>query len=157
MGKAEAEASGPTESAVLRRLTVPRASRLLAFARELQRAATFQELLAITRDEIEAAVGYSHTWMFVGDEEYPDEVRLLDQASSRDDLNLQSVTVLKVRGDAMMEEIARADEPVVVVDARTDPRTDKKIVAALGNRTIINVPLRMLDAPFAAFGTGTFG
>ncbi|HEY6561545.1 MAG TPA: ATP-binding protein [Polyangiaceae bacterium] len=156
--EAEAEALAPTESVVLRSLTVPRASRLLAFARELQRAATFQELLEITRDEVEAALGYAHTWMFVGDEEFPEEVRFLDQSHGRGDLNFESsVPALKVRGDAMMEELARADEPVVVVDARTDPRTDKKIVAALGNRTIVNVPLRMLDAPFAAFGTGTFG
>jgi signal transduction histidine kinase/ActR/RegA family two-component response regulator len=160
MARAEAgaERDGPVaESVVLRSLTVPRVSRLLAFARELQRASTFHELLAITRDEVHAALGYAHTWMFVGDEEYPEEVRLLEFAAGRSDVNIESVPVLRIAGDAMMEEIARSDEPVVVVDARTDPRTNKEIVAHLGNRTIINVPLRMIDAPFAAFGTGTFG
>jgi signal transduction histidine kinase/ActR/RegA family two-component response regulator len=156
--EAEAESGGPVaDNVVLRSLTVPRVSRLLAFARELQRAATFQELLAITRDEVHAALGYAHTWMFVGDQEYPEEVRLLEAAAGRSDVNIDSVPVLRIAGDAMMEEIARSDEPVVVIDARTDPRTNKEIVAHLGNRTIINVPLRMLDAPFAAFGTGTFG
>jgi signal transduction histidine kinase/CheY-like chemotaxis protein len=45
----------------------------------------------------------------------------------------------------------------VVVDARTDPRTNKTIVEQLGNRTIINIPLRLVDKPFGAFGCGTFG
>lgn len=45
----------------------------------------------------------------------------------------------------------------MVEDARTDPRTDKEAVARIGNRTVVVVPLRMLDAPLGAFGTGTFG
>jgi signal transduction histidine kinase/CheY-like chemotaxis protein len=57
----------------------------------------------------------------------------------------------------MMEEIFAAEGAVVVEDARIDPRTNKDIVAALGNRTIVNVPLRIIDKPFGAFGTGTFG
>jgi two-component system, cell cycle sensor histidine kinase and response regulator CckA len=57
----------------------------------------------------------------------------------------------------MIEEIMTAVAPVVVIDARTDPRTNKDIVARLGNRTIINLPLRLLDKPFGALGVGTFG
>ena len=64
---------------------------------------------------------------------------------------------IPVNGDPMMEEIFAAEGPVVVEDARTDPRTNKALVAQLGNRTIVNVPLRMLDKPLGAFGCGTFG
>jgi signal transduction histidine kinase/ActR/RegA family two-component response regulator len=133
------------------------ASRLLAFARELQRVGTFEELLAATRAEVMASLGYSHAWLCVGDSEEPEEMRLLSVAGERRESAWEVAPVLKIKGDAMLEELVRGDEPVVVVDARTDPRTDKTIVKQMGNRTIINVPLRLLDKPFGAFGTGTFG
>jgi len=133
------------------------ASRLLSFARELQRASTFQELLEITRSEAMASVGYAHVWLFVSDTEEVREVRMIDYAGSQRDLAWEVAPVIKVEGDALLQQIVQSDEPVVVEDARTDPRTDKKIVAALGNRTIVNIPLRLVDKPFGAFGLGTFG
>jgi signal transduction histidine kinase len=138
-------------------MAIPPTSRLLAFARELQRVGTFEELLAATRAEVMVSLGYSHAWLFVGDSEEPKEMRLLSVVGERRDSAWEVAPVLKIEGDAMLEELVRGDEPVVVVDARTDPRTDKKIVEYMGNRTIINVPLRLLDKPFGAFGTGTFG
>jgi signal transduction histidine kinase len=132
-------------------------SRLLAFARELQRASTFRELLDITRDEAKAACGYEHVWLFVSDDAEVKEVRLIDYVGSGRDRAWEVAPVLKVEGDLLMESIVTADEPVVVEDARTDPRTNKAIVEQLGNRTIINIPLRLVDKPFGAFGLGTFG
>ena len=135
------------------------ASRLLAFARELQRASTFQELLEITRQEAIAAAGYPHVWLFIGDDEEVKEARLIDYAGSQvqRDLTWELAPVMKIAGDALLEQIVSSDEPVVVEDARIDPRTNKDLVAALGNRTIVNIPLRLLDKPFGAFGLGTFG
>ena len=132
-------------------------SRLLAFARELQRASTFRELLEITRVEALAAAGYPHVWLFISDDEDVKEARLIDYAGSQRDLTWEVAPVLKIAGDPLMEQIVSSDEPVVVDDARTDPRTNKDLVAALGNRTIINIPLRLVDKPFGAFGLGTFG
>jgi signal transduction histidine kinase len=132
-------------------------NRLLAFARELQRASTFQELLEVTRLEAIAASGYPHVWLFISDKEDVREMRLIDFAGSQRDLTWEVAPVLKVDGDPLLEQIISSDEPVVVDDARLDPRTNKELVAALGNRTIINIPLRLVDKPFGAFGLGTFG
>jgi anti-anti-sigma regulatory factor len=131
--------------------------RLLAFARELQRATTFSELLEVTQTEIASAIGYRHAWLFVAETEGADEVRMIDIAGSKRDAAWEVAPVLKIRGDAMLEEIMRGEEPIVVEDARTDPRTNKAIVEQLQNRTIVNVPLRLLDRPFGCLGTGTFG
>lgn len=138
-------------------LTTLSTTRLLAFARELQRATTFPQLLEAIRTEVQGAIGYEHAWLFVADREDASEMRLLDFAGAKHDRAWQEAPLLKIAGDAMLEEIMRGDVPVVVADARTDPRTDKAIVERLGNRTIVNVPLRLLDKPFGAFGTGTFG
>lgn len=132
-------------------------SRLLAFARELQRASTFQELLEITRLEAMTSAGYPHVWLFISDTEEVREVRLIDYAGSQREVAWEVAPLLKIEGDELLEQIAKSDEPVVVEDARTDPRTNKAIVEALGNRTIINIPLRLVDKPFGAFGLGTFG
>jgi signal transduction histidine kinase/CheY-like chemotaxis protein len=131
-------------------------SRLLAFARELQRASTFRDLLEITRAEAVASVGYAQVWLFISDTDEVKEGRLIDYAGSQRDAVWDVAPVLQVEGDPLLEQLVSSDEPVVVEDARTDPRTNKEIVAALGNRTIINIPLRLVDKPFGAFGLGTF-
>lgn len=131
---------------------------LLTFARNLLRVETFRDLLEVTRAEMHRATGYEHTWLMISDEdENVTEVRLIDASSLHAEQMWKVAPVLKIRGDTMLEEIFSSDMPTVVADARTDPRTDKRIVDALGNRTIVNIPLRLLDAPFGALGTGTFG
>ena len=70
--------------------------------------------------------------------------------------NVMSIDI-PIAGDAMLEELMTADHVVVVEDARTDPRTNKAIVAQLQNRTIINVPLLLADQRLGAIGMGTYG
>lgn len=132
-------------------------ARLLAFARNLQRPTQFADLLNVVAAEVKDALNYSQTWLFVSDEEPVQTLRLLATTGGVSGDIWSHAPVLTVKGDLMMEEILSVDHPVVVEDARTDPRTDKRIVAQLGNRTIINVPLRLLDKPFGALGLGTFG
>ena len=131
--------------------------RLLAFARKLQRVAAFDELLALARDEAQAATGYAHVWFMVADDEAADELRLIDFSGGLRAQAWEVAPRLKVKGDAFLEQLVAADGPVVIEDARTDPRTNKQIVAQLQNRTLINLPLRLLDKPFGIFGLGTFG
>ena len=135
----------------------PVGSRLLAFARELQRAASFVDILEVTRAEVRDAVGFNHAWLCVAEEENASEVRLIGYSGPRQDLVWEVAPRIPITGDPMMEEIFAAQGPVIVEDARTDPRTNKAFVEMLGNRTIINIPLRLLDKPFGAFGCGTFG
>jgi len=135
---------------------VTTADRVLEYARDLQRATTFGELLDVSQRMV-ATIGYPHAWLFVADDENAMQWRLLDVAGTKRVDAWAAAPILRVKGDAMLEEIHRGTAPVVVEDARTDARTNKEIVEALGNRTIINVPLRLLDRAFGAFGTGTFG
>jgi two-component system, cell cycle sensor histidine kinase and response regulator CckA len=136
---------------------VPPAQRLLAFARELQRASTFEELLVITQREVRESTGYAHAWLFVADDEDLKTLRLVSFAGSAGGLAWEVAPTLSPEGDALLEEILSSDAPVVVVDARTDARTNKVIVEQMQNRTLVNIPLRLLDKPFGAFGIGSFG
>jgi signal transduction histidine kinase/ActR/RegA family two-component response regulator len=133
------------------------ANRLLVFARNLLRASDFAELLSITRDEVQASIGYQHAWLMVADDEAVDELRLLQFSGDQASTAWSVAPVLKVRGDALLEALRASDVPVVVEDARLDPRTNKHLVQQLRCRTLINVPLRLLDKPFGLLGVGTFG
>ncbi|HEX4341388.1 MAG TPA: ATP-binding protein [Polyangiaceae bacterium] len=133
------------------------AQRLLAFARKLQRASTFAELLDTAREEVLQATTFKHVWFMVADREQADELRLIEYSGERREFVWDVAPVLRVEGDPMLEELVTSDAPVVIHDARTDPRTNKAVVEQLQNRTIINIPLRLLDKPLGIFGLGTFG
>jgi len=134
-----------------------RTQRLLSFARRLQQAVDFGELLEFARDEAKAVAGYEHAWLMVADDDRMETLRLIEISSDRRSLVWEVAPTLSVRGDAFLEEVVRSERPVVIHDAREDPRTNKQIVEQLKNRTLINIPLWMLERPLGVFGLGTFG
>jgi signal transduction histidine kinase len=138
-------------------MSEPSPHRLLAFARKLLPAATFMDLLAVARDEARDATGYDHVWLMVADDEAARTFRMLAFAGDNREVAWEVAPVLKVEGDPFLEELVTTDVPIVIEDARIDPRTNKQLVEQLQNRTLINVPLRLLDKPLGFLGLGTFG
>jgi signal transduction histidine kinase/CheY-like chemotaxis protein len=134
-----------------------RMRRLLGFARKLQRTNTFRELLDVTQEEAKEVTGYTHVWLMIGDDESLETLRLIDISGAQRDLAWEVTPTLTVKGDPFLEELVRTEAPLVIEDARTDPRTNKDIVAKLENRTLINIPLQILERPLGWFGIGTFG
>ena len=120
-------------------------------------AATFADLLAVAAEEVQAATGYVHVWFGVAEDEEARVLRLLQYSGDKHASVWDVAPILKVDGDLFLEAVVRSDVPIVIEDARTDPRTNKQIVERLQNRTLINIPLRLLDKPLGIFGIGTFG
>jgi signal transduction histidine kinase/CheY-like chemotaxis protein len=135
----------------------PGTERLLTFARKLHRAADFAELIEIVAAEAREVTGYLHAWLMIGETEALETFRLIDISSVHSELAWEVAPVLTVKGDAFLEELVRTALPLVIADARIDPRTNKEIVERLQNRTLINIPLQILDRPLGWFGVGTFG
>jgi signal transduction histidine kinase/BarA-like signal transduction histidine kinase len=135
----------------------PKATRLLEFARALHRAGSFRDLIDIVGDEAKRELGYAHAWITVLDPVDPDLLRIVDASSPHRDHMFENAVKIPVAGDAMLEELFERRHPVVVEDARTDPRTNKEMVELFANRTIVNVPLMLIDTPMGALGVGTFG
>ncbi len=133
------------------------ARRLLQFASDLQHATSFGDLLAIAEREVRRAVGYEHAWFMVAEDEKVSSLRLLEISHGVSDRVWSVAPILKVEGDAFLEELTHSCSPVIVEDARTDPRTNKQVVGLLSNRTLVNIPLRLVDKPLGLFGVGTFG
>jgi K+-sensing histidine kinase KdpD len=133
-------------------------SRLLAFARQMMRATSVGAILSAASDEVKAVAGYQHVWFLVADREDLAQLRLIEYAGTRpDEIVWETAPLFHVKGDKFLEELVASEGPVIIEDARTDPRTDKRLVEQLQNRTLINIPLRLLDKPLGIFGIGTFG
>ncbi|HTV20293.1 MAG TPA: GAF domain-containing protein, partial [Polyangiaceae bacterium] len=131
--------------------------RLLGFARTLQDVTSFGALLDASRAEVQATTGYAHAWLMMRDERNATQLRLLETSGARRDDIWSHAAVLDVKGDPFLEDLLSSSLPLVIPDARIDPRTNKLMVERLQNRTLINIPLLLLDAPFGVFGVGTFG
>jgi PAS domain S-box-containing protein len=131
---------------------------LLRLSRRFESAQSYSEILEAARDEVRATIGYTNLWAYLLTDDLKHARPLVGGGPVTSDNRLKAeVGLLTIEGDPMLEEIAHSRKPVIVEDARTDPRTDKKIVAYLGNRTIINVPIIFSERILGTIGTGTFG
>jgi signal transduction histidine kinase len=134
----------------------PLGQRLLAFARRLHSIEDFNRMVTATADEIRESIGYNVTWVSVFDLPTRTVRMLAVQGENEDDI-WQHAPSFPIDDDPYMARIFDATEPQVVGDAQNDPGVNRQLVEQLGNRTIINVPMRLVDQPFGALGTGTFG
>lgn len=130
------------------------AEALLSLSRRIEGAHTERDAFEAAFDILRAHTGYRHYWVFIFDDDARHAHYYMGSTGPESD---PATATLTITGDAMLEEIATSRDIVVVRDARTDPRTNKEIVARVGNRTIINVPIVFNARNLGAVGTGTFG
>jgi diguanylate cyclase (GGDEF)-like protein/PAS domain S-box-containing protein len=132
---------------------------LLQLCKQLERAWNIEDILNAFAPVSIEILGYPHVWLALYDEK-PGIVSVIshlsDGVESDQSRMIQSIDI-PIAGDAMIEEIMSADHVVVVEDARTDPRTNKEMVAIIQNRTIINAPLLLAEQRFGTLGLGTYG
>ncbi|MBI5784399.1 MAG: GAF domain-containing protein [Rhodocyclales bacterium] len=130
------------------------AEALLALSRRIEGAQSERDAFEAAFDILRAHTGYRHYWIFVFDADARHAHHYMGSVGPESD---PATATLTIPGDPMLEEIATSRDLVVVEDARTDPRTNKEIVARIGNRTIVNVPILFNARNLGAVGTGTFG
>ncbi|HJR79132.1 MAG TPA: PAS domain S-box protein [Anaerolineales bacterium] len=129
---------------------------LLRLSKRFEQAQTYSEALDAALEEVKAVLGYQNVWTYLLSED-KQSLRLLTVTGKKSEELLEDFPTFMIAGDRFLEEIIYGKELVLVEDARTDPRTNKEIVAQLGNRTIVNVPIVLMDTHLGAFGTGSFG
>jgi PAS domain S-box-containing protein len=129
---------------------------LLRLSKRLEQARTYSEALDAALEEVKTVLGYQNVWTYLlsEDKQY---LRLLTITGEKSQVVTEDFPTFTIKGDHFLEEIAYGRDIVLVEDARIDPRTNKDIVAQLGNRTIVNVPIILMDTHLGAFGTGSFG
>jgi len=125
--------------------------------KELHQAATFDELLRITRNELERVLGFRHTWVYRRNPNDINNLELVSISSESEELNRQKLTKISLDGDKMLEEALSSERAVYVEEASLDPRANQKIVAQMGNRTIINCLITIEEQTLGILGAGSFG
>lgn len=131
---------------------------LLRLSKNLEMAQTYSQVLNAALNEVKVILGYQSLWVYLLSEDKKYFKALVASGDFADVVMSPEGTLsLTIAGDKMLEEIATAKDIVIVEDATKDERTDKKIVEALGNHTIINVPIYLFDKHLGTVGTGTFG
>ena len=130
---------------------------LLAFARQIQTVETIPELLIAICDEVRRGTEYKTAWLSIADDDRR-HFRIFDATSAEADrqARIRHLAPIPVEGDAFAQLVLDSDVPVIIEDARTDPRVNKAIARAMGNVTIVNVPMRLLAEQIGAISTGTF-
>lgn len=126
-------------------------------AKELQQARTYAEVGRVAHAAVTSLTRYRHSWLALFEPENPGFLRILETSGTMAEVIMEEIPTVPTEGDAMVAEILSGNGVVVVVDARTDPRTNKEIVALVHNRTIINVPMTLGGEVLGALGLGTYG
>ncbi len=130
---------------------------VIAFGNALQRATGLKELIDATHAAVREHTRFRNVWLAVIQPEDPEHIYILQVTGDVPDLLLNDCPRIPIAGDAMIAEMLALRAPVLVRDAGEDPRTNKEIVAALGNRTIQNVPMLLGPTLVGSLGAGTFG
>ncbi len=130
---------------------------VLRHASTLQRATTLSELVALTWNAVRSETRYRTAWLALVEPADPAHFRVVQVEGSMQELVLEKCPKVAIAGDAMLHELIEGKAPVLVLEAADDPRTNKVMVAALGNRTILNVPMVLGPVVIGALGVGTFG
>ena len=131
---------------------------LLRLSRSMERAQTYAEILNAARDEVRIIIGYQSLWVYLLSENKEYLKSIVAGGPVSDTIMSEDGTaMLPIKGDRMLEEIAESKEIVLVEDARTDERVNKTIAESMGIRTIVNIPIMLLDKHLGCVGTGTFG
>jgi signal transduction histidine kinase len=130
---------------------------VLQSSSELQRARSLADLMRVVDSAVRQLSRYRSAWIAWFDPDEPAFVRVLVASTNVQETIWETSPLVPRAGDAMAAEIEEGKRPVVVVDARTDPRTNKEMVKRFGNRTIVNVPIILGGHVQGMLGLGTFG
>lgn len=131
-------------------------SRLLGFAERLQSVSTHDELLDAVVTEIRESIGYNTAWIGIMMPENKSFKILAPQGPGVDSA-WDVAQEVPIAGDPYISRLVETGEAQIVEDAQTDPDVNREIVEKLGNRTVINVPMKLIDSTFGSIGVGTFG
>ncbi|NQU67610.1 MAG: response regulator [Candidatus Marinimicrobia bacterium] len=129
---------------------------LAKISRNMVRTDSYNELLDSIGNEIKEITGYNSCWFYIFDEKR-EYARLIAATGKARQSIMTQIPLIPMKGDPYMEEVASLTDIAIIEDAQTDPRTNKEIVNQIGNRTIINVPVKLSDQLLGSLGIGSFG
>jgi signal transduction histidine kinase/CheY-like chemotaxis protein len=129
---------------------------LLALARELRRVDAYDALVALVRDELVARVGLTNAWLYVFEREDDQQAVLVAAAGPKADDIRRELPIAPIAGDWLTAALRRNEGPIVLPDARA-VEGNPEVAKRLDNRTVVNLPIGVVDHALGVLGGGTFG
>ncbi len=130
-------------------------SPLESFSRELRRVDTYDALIELVRSDLDERFGLTNAWLYVCEREEDNQFVLVAAAGTKAGAVRELVPVVPRAGDALAEAMLRDQGPVVIPDAQLGPYPE--VTRRLGNRTVVNLPMSVVDHALGVLGCGTFG
>ncbi|GEM_PF-2142019 len=129
---------------------------LLEFSKNLELSQTYQAVIEAALDVAHRTAGYKNIWFYSVsmDKKF---AHLLGAAGKKAERAREMLSRIQISGDPFLERVADNLTPVIIPDARQDANTNKAIVARLGCRTIVSIPVQLSGQRLGILGMGTFG
>jgi signal transduction histidine kinase/ActR/RegA family two-component response regulator len=131
------------------------ADSLLSFSRGLRRVDDFQQLIELVLCAFRP-LGLTNAWVYVYEREEDEFAVLAGVAGTQADSIRRELPVAPMKGDWLLEAIRKEQAPIIIPDATLNPN-NPDVARRLGNRTVVNLPIGMVDKALGAVGGGTFG
>ncbi len=128
---------------------------LFAFARDLRRIDDYDSLVELVRSELGARFGLTNAWLYVFEREDDEHAVLVAAAGAKAEAIRKELPIAPIAGDWLIASLRRDEGPIVIPDARA-VEGNPEVVQRLGNRTVINMPIGVVDHALGILGCGTF-
>ncbi len=129
---------------------------LTEFARELRRIDDYDGLIELVRRELHARFGLTNAWLYVFVREDDEQAVLVAVAGPHAAAIRAELPIAPISGDWLVTALRRDEMPIVIPDARGMPG-NPDVARGLGNRSVVNVPIGVVDRTLGILGGGTFG
>lgn len=136
------------------RMREMRSRHLLAWSTQLQHAEDYPSIAAITIEEVRAQTGYRAVWSMISPMNDGDDWRFLFISGKK---NVAEYPTMRTEDDPLLRACMSSNSVQIIEDARQDPQANQEIVSRTGIRTMINVPMHLVDRCLGVFGAGTHG
>ncbi len=128
----------------------------LRFSRDLRRVDGYSALVELVRDELKTRFGLTNAWLYVFEEEEDEHAVLVAVAGPKADQIRKELPVAPIAGDWLIAALRRDEGPIVISDARA-VEGNPDVARRLDNRTVVNMPIGVVDRALGILGGGTFG
>ena len=134
----------------------PHASWLLSFSRQLRQVDDYTGLVELVRAELHTHLGLTNAWLYVFErEDDPHAVLVAAAGTKAGDIRVE-LPIAPIAGDWLIAALRQDTGPIVIPDA-TQVEGNPDVARRLGNRTVVNMPIGVLDKALGILGAGTFG
>jgi signal transduction histidine kinase/CheY-like chemotaxis protein len=112
-------------------------------------------LVELVRAELQARFGLTNAWLYVFEREEDREAVLVSAAGPKAAKIERELPIAPIAGDWLLEALRRDEGPIVIPDAWGMPE-NPEVARRLGNRTVVNMPIGVVDHALGILGGGTF-